>query len=154
MFSTIVVPLDGSETAAQAIPAAKEFASRFGSRVHLVQVVDTGSASLALGANAASGGMTDPAAITGEVDARVEIAKGYLSAVADELTEAGLTADYAVRDGPVGEDIIGSAAETGADLIVMCSHGHTGLRRLVFGSVADHVVRNAPMPVLIIRAAD
>src|SRR3712207_2140828 len=105
MFSTIVVPLDGSETAARAIPTAKEFAARFGSRVRLVQVVDTGSASLALGANAASGGMTDPAAITGEVDARVEIAKGYLSAVVDELAQAGLTADYVVRDGPVGEDI-------------------------------------------------
>ncbi len=153
MFSTIIVPLDGSDTAAQALPPAREMAQRFGSRVRLVQVVDTGSASLALGANAASGGMTDPAAITGEVDARVEVAKGYLSAVVDELTEAGIIADYAIHDGPVAEDIIETAAESGADLIVMCSHGRTGLRRLVFGSVADKVVRNAPMPVLIVRAA-
>jgi nucleotide-binding universal stress UspA family protein len=154
MFSTIVVPLDGSETAAQALPVAKEMARRFGSRLHLVQVVDTGAASLALGANAATGGMTAPTAITGEVEARVEVAKGYLSAVVDQLTDEGITADYAIHDGPVGDDIIGAAAESGADLIVMCSHGHTGLRRLVFGSVADHVVRNAPMPVLIVRAAD
>jgi nucleotide-binding universal stress UspA family protein len=153
MFSTIVVPLDGSDTAAQALPVAKAMAQRFGSRLHLVQVVDTGSASLALGANAASGAMTDPAAITGEVDSRVEIAKGYLSAVVDQLAEEGITADYAVHDGPVGNDIIEAAASTGADLIVMCSHGRTGLRRLVFGSVADHVVRNAPMPVLVVRAA-
>jgi nucleotide-binding universal stress UspA family protein len=154
MFSTIVVPLDGSDTAAQALPTAKEMAQHFGSRVRFVQVVDTGSASLALGANAASGGMSDPATITGEVDARVEVAKGYLSAVVDEFTAAGITADYAIHDGPVAEDIISSAAEAGADLIVMCSHGHTGLRRLVFGSVADKVIRNAPMPVLIVRATD
>jgi nucleotide-binding universal stress UspA family protein len=154
VFSTIVVPLDGSETAAQALPVAKEMAQRFGSRMLFVQVVDTGSASLALGANAASGGMADPASITGEVDARVEVAKSYLSAVVEEMTAADIAAEYAIHDGPVAEDIISSAAEAEADLIVMCSHGHTGLRRLVFGSVADKVIRNAPMPVLIIRATD
>ncbi|MGH2583633.1 MAG: universal stress protein, partial [Dehalococcoidia bacterium] len=141
MFSTILVPLDGSETAAAAVPVAKEMARRFGSRVHLVQVVDTGAASLALGANAAAGALTDPAAITGEVDAQVEVAKGYLSAVVDELAGDGITADYTIHDGPVGDDIVSAAKEGGADLIVMCSHGRTGLRRLVFGSVADHVVR-------------
>ncbi len=152
MFSTLVVPLDGSETAAQALPVARELAHRFNSRVHLVQVVDTGAASLALGANAAAGGMSDPTAITGQLDARVEVAKGYLSAVAEELVGEGIATDYAIHDGPVGKDIIGAAVEAGADLIVMCSHGHTGLRRLVFGSVAEHVVRNAPMPALIVRA--
>ena len=154
MISTILVPLDGSDTAAAALPVAQEMAARFAARVHLVQVVDTGAASLALGANAAAGGLTDPSAITAEVHERVEIAKGYLSAVADQLAEQGVTASYEVQDGPAGQGIIEAAATAGAELIVMCSHGRTGLRRLVFGSVADHVVRHASTPVLVVRMAD
>jgi nucleotide-binding universal stress UspA family protein len=126
-------------------------AKRFGARVHLIQVVNTGGASIALGLNAASGGMSDPTAITGRVDARVEVAKGYLLAVAEQLDADGISADYAIYDGPVGNDIIEGAARVSADLIVMSSHGHSGWRRFVFGSVADHVVRNSPMPVLIVR---
>ena len=153
MFSTIVVPLDGSETAAQALPVATEMAKRFASRVHLIQIVDTGSASLALGANAAAGALTDPAAITGEVNEQVALANAYLTAVADQFAEQGVTADFTIEDGPPAEDIIAAAAGQGADLIVMCSHGRTGLRRLLHGSVAQDVMRNAPMPVLIVRAA-
>ena len=154
MFSTILVPLDGSDTAAAALPVAQEMAARFGARLHLVQAVDTGAASLALGANAATGALTDPSAITAEVSERVEVAKGYLSAVADQLDESGVTASYEVQDGPAGQGIIEAAAAAGAELIVMCSHGRTGLRRLVFGSVADHIVRHAPIPVLVVRAED
>ena len=154
MFSTILVPLDGSDTAAAALPVAQEMASRFGARLYLVQAVDTGAASLALGANAATGALTDPSAITAEVSERVEVAKGYLSAVADQLAERGVTATYEVQDGPAGQGIIEAAAAAEAELIVMCSHGRTGLRRLVFGSVADHVVRHAPVPVLVVRSED
>ena len=154
MFSTIVVPLDGSDAAAAALPVAREMARRFDARLHLVQVVDTGAAALALGANAAAGALTDPSAITGQVDARVEVAKSYLSAVAEQLVDAGLSADYNVQGGSAGNGIIAAAAETGADLIVMSSHGHTGLGRLLLGSVTDHVVRNATTPVVVVRATD
>ena len=152
MFSTILVPLDGSEIGAEAIPAASAMATRFGARVHLLQVVDTGSASLALGANAAAGGVTDPAAITTEVHDRVEVAKAYLAAVAEQLAGEGLETTYEIHDGPEGDGIIEVAATVGAELIVMSSHGRGGLGRLVFGSVADHVVRHATAPVLVVRA--
>jgi nucleotide-binding universal stress UspA family protein len=154
MFQTILLPLDGSETGAQAIPAASEMARRFGGRVHLVQVVDTGTASLALGANAAAGGVTDPAAITGEVNERVEVAKAYLAAVAEQLAGDGIEATYEIHDGPEGDGIVEAAATAGAELIVMSSHGRGGLGRLVFGSVADHVIRHAAAPVMVIRAVE
>jgi nucleotide-binding universal stress UspA family protein len=152
MFSTILVPLDGSEIGAEALPVAIDMAKRFGSRVHLVQVVDTGAASLALGSNAAAGGVTDPAAITGEVNEQVQVAMAYLAAVAEQLANEGLSATYEVRDGPEGDGIIDAGVKVGADLIVMSSHGRSGLRRLVFGSVTDHVIRRAAAPTLVVRA--
>lgn len=154
MFARIVVPLDGSDAAAIALPIAREMARRFDARLHLVQVVDTGAAALALGANAAAGALTDPSAITGQVDARVEVARSYLSAVAEQLVDAGFSAEYDVPAGSAGDGIIAAAADTGADLIVMSSHGHTGLSRLLMGSVTDHVVRNTTTPVLVVRATD
>ena len=153
MFSTILVPLDGSQTAAQAVPVAAEMARRFGARLHLVQVVDTTPASLALGANAAAGGVSDPAAITGEVNEQVTIAKAYLGAVAEELVNDGVRATSEGQDGPAGDGIVEAAANADADLIVLCSHGRSGLRRLVFGSVAQDVARASPVPVLVVRAA-
>jgi nucleotide-binding universal stress UspA family protein len=152
MFSTILVPLDGSETGAEALPVAIDMAKRFGARVHLVQVVDTGTASLALGSNAAAGGVTDPAAITAEVNDQVQVAMAYLGAVAEQLADEGLTATYEVHDGPEGDGIVNVGVKVGADLIVMASHGRGGLGRLVFGSVTDHVIRHTAAPTLVVRA--
>jgi nucleotide-binding universal stress UspA family protein len=152
MFTTILVPMDGSDLAAAALPAAKAIAAKFGSKLVLVTVMVTGAASLALGANAVIGGVTDPAAITTEVDARVEAAKAYLSATVEQLAEENLTAEYEVRAGSPGDGVVDAAQQAGAELIVMSSHGRGGLGRLIFGSVAKHVAGRAPMPVMIIRA--
>src|SRR5262245_41738961 len=103
MFSTILVPMDGSDLAEAALPPAKELASKFDATLVLVTVVETGAATLALGANAAAGAVTDPAAITTGMDARVEAAKAYLSAFAEQLDDEGLHALYEVRDGSPGD---------------------------------------------------
>ena len=154
MFTTILVPLDGSDTAAQALPAARELAKQFASRIVLVEVISTAGASLALGANAATGAMTDPNAITSELDEEVQVAKAYLSAAGEQLAADGISADYEVRDGPPAEGILEAVAAAHADLIVICSHGHGGLRRAIFGSVTDQVLRQSPIPVLIVRATE
>jgi nucleotide-binding universal stress UspA family protein len=152
MFSTILVPLDGSDTGALAVPAAVEMARRFGARLLLLQVIETGRTSFVLGLNAATGGLTDPSAITTEMQARVDTARAYLSAYAEQLGSDGLAVQYEVRDGAPGEAILDAARESGADLIVISSHGRGGLGRFVFGSVTDHTVRNAAVPVLVIHA--
>lgn len=152
MFSTILVPLDGSDTAAAATPVALDLAQRFGGRLLFVQVIETTGASLGLIANAASGGMTDPNVITGEMEARVETAKAYLAATSEQAAKDGVPAAYEVRDGDAAEGIITAAEAAGAELIVICSHGRGGLGRLVFGSVTDHVVQHAATPVLVVRA--
>lgn len=153
MFTKILVPLDGSDVAARAIATATEIARRFGARLLLVTVVGTGDATFALGANAAVGGMTDPAAITGEVAARVAAAQAYLAATAEAIAADGIGSDYEVRDGDEADAIIAAAGAGHADLIVLSSHGHSGLGRAVFGSVTDGVVRRALVPVLVVRAA-
>jgi nucleotide-binding universal stress UspA family protein len=67
-------------------------------------------------------------------------------------TEPGVRIERRLDDGVPAEMIVNAAQETGCDLIVMGTHGRTGLRRLLVGSVAEHVLRQAPCPVLTVRA--
>lgn len=73
---------------------------------------------------------------------------------ADWLREQGLSAEAAVRDGKPGSTIVEEAKEWGADLIVIGSRGHTGLRRLIEGSVSHYVVDHAPCPVEVVHGKE
>jgi nucleotide-binding universal stress UspA family protein len=75
---------------------------------------------------------------------------GDLRAFAAPAAAAGVAADVAVRDGSPGSQILEEARESGADLIVMGTHGRGGFERLVLGSVAEKVLRKAPCPVLTV----
>lgn len=89
--------------------------------------------------------------------ARQEIkdcSKQLTERVADWLREQGLSVETAVRDGESGPAIVAEAKEWGANLIVVGSRGHTGLRRLLEGSVAHYVVDHAHCPVEVIHAKD
>lgn len=151
MYSLILVPLDGSEPAGAALETAAELARRFQARLLLVQVVSLTASTLALGANVAAGGLGDPVAAGMELTAEVDAARAHLSATAEQLAATGLTVDYEVREGAPGQSILDAAAQSDADLIVMGSHGRGALGRIVFGSVAGHVVQHAHMPVLVVR---
>jgi nucleotide-binding universal stress UspA family protein len=76
-----------------------------------------------------------------------------LSEVTGQLAAAGVDAVGALllKDNDAGEAIVDASVRLGCDLIVMSTHGITGVRRAVLGSVADHVVRNARVPVLLCR---
>jgi nucleotide-binding universal stress UspA family protein len=150
MFQKIVVPLDGTDAAARALPYAVELARRFGAALVLVDVVPTRDATLALAADIASGAMTDPALIAAEVSARETAARGYITAVAEDLTAQGLHVSTAVGRGEEGPGVVDVARREGADLIVMAAHGHGPLGRLVFGNVTEDVIHHSPVPVLVI----
>jgi len=77
----------------------------------------------------------------------------YLRAVAAAPAFEGLHVLTTVRSGEAPQEIIASARELGADVIAMTTHGRTGLRRLLFGSVAEAVLRMADVPVFMLRAA-
>jgi nucleotide-binding universal stress UspA family protein len=149
MFEKILVCLDGSELAAQVIPYAAEQASRFKSRVVLLRVV-TGTLAIpptSAGAPAYTGEM-----VAEQIRLEEKEANEYLEGVARSLREKGLDVETAVlRHPPVGEAVVEYAQQNGVDLIALSSHGHSGLGRLVFGSVADHVLRNSGLPLLVIR---
>ncbi len=147
MFQRILVPLDGSDRAERAIPVAARIARASGGSIVFVRVIlppaefGTYSAdrSIAL----------EPAAF----ETHLACATDYLTAVAsnyeNELT--GITVEMDVVSGAASPTILSVARFEQADLIVLCSHGETGLKRWVFGSVAQEAVRHSPVPVLVLN---
>lgn len=154
MYSKILVPLDSSELAEQALPHVVSNAVAHGAAVHLMQVIDPAD-------------MTSPLlrhtleliASVGEID-RTEAIEGwaaaaqdYLDSVAARLREDGVSdvTSNVVRGNPYAL-ISDEARAVSADLIVIASHGRSGLGRAVTGSVADHLIRETPnAAVLVVR---
>lgn len=139
MSRAIVVPLDGSELALGALPLAVAIARAWKARLELVRV------HLAL----ADGETVALAQLDAEIRAREE---EYLARTAADISRGtGLEAETAIAEDPAGAAIADRAAVLHADLIVMTTHGYTGLTRLWLGSVADGVLRHATIPVLLVR---
>jgi nucleotide-binding universal stress UspA family protein len=81
-------------------------------------------------------------------------AEEYLPPIAAELRGRGIDADWEVRHGSPATTILAVAKSWGADLIAMSTHGRSGLGRLLFGSVAEHVLRHADVPVFLMRQTE
>ncbi len=149
MFEKILVCLDGSKLAEQVVPYAAEQAARFGSKVFLVRVV-TGTIAVppdGSGAPAYTAEMVDQ-----QIKLEGEESRSYLEQIAQSLREKGLNPEVTVlRRLPVGEAIVDYARENGIDLIALATHGHSGLGRLLMGSVADHVLKHSGLPMLVMR---
>ena len=153
MYNRILVPLDGSELAEQILPHVEALASRFGATVTILWATDSAASVIAetAGAGMDGGAMLDPTPI---VDAEQDAAVDYLQGVAGRLRGHGLTVSEEHPEGPAAEMIVQRAAELGADLIAMTTHGRGGLGRLVFGSVADRVLRHSTCPLLLVRVRE
>ncbi len=145
MFNRINVPLDGSELAGEALVQAKELAHRLGSGLHLVRVVDAH----VLQNIGATGLSFDYGAVTELVKEEDQDAIAFMDQQVAALKEEGLNVSGAVVHGPVASSIVASAEPD--DLIVMASHGRTGIRRWFLGSVAEGVLREANAPVMLVR---
>jgi nucleotide-binding universal stress UspA family protein len=144
MFSKILVPLDGSVLAEQALAPACRVAERFGGTLLLLRVVTPerttpGLQHLTLRPENVSAISPRPL---------LEEAEAYLAGL--RLPTPGLPVETEVVAGAAPEMIIATAAESGADLIVMSTHGRAGLIRLLYGSVAEAVLRGATVPVLLV----
>ncbi|PYM96145.1 MAG: hypothetical protein DME04_02535 [Candidatus Rokuibacteriota bacterium] len=146
-FRRALVPLDGSRIAEAVLPAFLPMAFPLQIDIVLVRVVVP---------TVQSG----PADETPEAFAAAERAKErklheareYLRVVAAMPLFDGLSVTTRVRTGQAPEQILDAARENDADLIAMTTHGRTGLRRLLFGSVAEAVLRTAHVPVFVLRA--
>jgi nucleotide-binding universal stress UspA family protein len=144
MFKHLLVPVDGSPTAMMAVEKAAGLAKAFGSTVTLVSVVDnypfTG-----LGGDYVFGQVEYVAAATANANAALDKAQAALGA-------QGVTAARQVIEEHVIHDgILGAVKTSGADLVVMGSHGRHGLEKLLLGSVTLRVLGRSPVPVLVVR---
>ncbi len=129
-FLRILVPLDGSETAHRAFPSAIDIAKAAGAEVILLRVVDS---SLREGSE------------------EYERIGRYLNRSADRFTEAGVkTTRLFLTSGEPATTILETLDEERVDLVVMATHGRTGVDRLRLGSVAEEVLRESPCPLLIV----
>ncbi len=146
MFQKILVCLDGSKLAEQILPYAAEQAARFGSSVILFQVVHLANIPAPTGIESVPIAVPDDRLEEAETEA-----KAYLNHLAQPLREKGLNVQYATMIGSPAESIVDYADKNGFGLIALATHGRSGLGRLVFGSVADYVIRKSGLPILLIK---
>ncbi len=144
MIKRILVPLDGSALAERAIPVAARIARASAGSMLFLRVVSTAS-EFGVYMNEPSSLMQE--AITEDLNA----ANDYLSEVSQSQTLAGIEINTGIFTGSAALKIVDIARSQDIDLIVMCSHGESGIRRWVMGSVAHKVVRHSPVPVLVLR---
>ena len=144
MFKHILVPVDGSSTSQAAVGKATELAKAFGSTVTVIYVIDpypfTG-----VGTDFAYGQAEYLSAATAEANTAVHAAK-------DSFTAAGVTVDTSIIEAHTAwRGIVEAGESLQADLIVMGSHGRSGLEKLVLGSVTQAVLSHTKLPVLVTR---
>ena len=144
MFKHILVPIDGSPTAEQAISKALAIAQAFNSAVTLIYVIDP-YAYTGVGTDFASGQAEYLSAITAE-------AQKSIHAATQQFAALGVSANGSVIEGrSIYQSILGAAESVNADLVVMGSHGRRGLQKLVLGSVTAQVLAHAHLQVLVVR---
>ncbi len=140
MYQRALVPLDGSRTAESALLFVLQIAGPLGLDVTLLRVVTPAprAAAVELG----------PAVLENTHHAEAE---AYLAPFATQLRADGIRVATQVRRGEPVDEILACARDSKADLIIMTTHGRTGLARFLFGSVAEAVLRHADVPVLLMR---
>lgn len=148
MFQRVVTPLDGSEAAEIVLDQAVDLARLAETPIHLVRVVD-----LPVAARAAGPGLAiESRALERVMGDERRAADEYLRQAASRIEASGLSVTTERREGFAAREIV-AAAKPG-DLLAIASHGRTGLRRWLLGSVAEEVLRTADCPVLLVRVAD
>jgi nucleotide-binding universal stress UspA family protein len=143
MFERILVPLDGSPVAERAIPAVVRIARAFGGSVIMLSVVAP-----PVSYGKFSSLEAYPKAGT---DEELSLATQYLKTLAQSEHLGGITTEVHTLVGGAAQTIIAAARSLHADLIVLCSHGYTGFQHWMLGSVAEKVIRHAPIPVFVLR---
>ena len=139
MFERILVPTDGGEEAGPVIEKAVDIANRYGATIEAVYVADQRIEEIVPedAKHAVLNAMRDEG----------EDATGAIERVA---ADRGVTINTVVRQGIPHQSILQHAVEHDVDLIVMGTHGRTGLERQIIGSVAERIVRLSPVPVMTV----
>jgi len=148
MYKKVLVTLDGSELSECVLPHVEAFRKGFpGCRVTLLRVVEPVESTVAAHADVIS-----PEQWKAREEALIAEAGDYLKQVTARLDQGGGPVDAKVIAGRVDERIVDYAEQEGVDLIIMATHGRSGVSRWVRGSVADRVLHYAHFPILMVRA--
>ncbi|WP_049902331.1 universal stress protein [Halococcus agarilyticus] len=143
MYERILVPTDGREHSSAAVRHAVDIAGKYGATVHAVFVIDTDTGWLTV----SKADVHDALREVGQ-DASEQALREVETAAAD----AGVELVTDVLEGTPGERILAYAAENDVDLVVMGTHGHSGIERRLLGSVTQHVAGAAQVPVMTVSA--
>lgn len=147
MFKHLLVPLDGSKLAEDALPSARALAEKFDSTITLLRVILPPDVTT----STVGSQMTEVLAMLSEYNQQE--ANAYLHELQKTLRREGHMVQRRVVVGTaVAQVILETATSENIDAIVMSTHGRGGLSRWVFGSIADKVLRQAQIPVLLIRS--
>jgi nucleotide-binding universal stress UspA family protein len=138
----VLVPIDFSDTADRALEYAIALAQQLHARLTLLHVLHLPPLAM--------GDMTTGVPVSA-LDELENDAQQLLQASLDQVQRAGIQVDGLLAHGTPTQTIVDTAGKQGVDLIIMGTHGRTGLTHVLLGSVAEHVVRQAPCPVLVTR---
>jgi len=137
-WGTLLVPTDGSRFSAGSTAKAIGLAKVYGARMKIISIVDVTDEFQAQAPDA--------------VESLVNQARQQVDAVSKKAAESGVHTDSFVREGESYKVITSMAKKQAADMIIMGSHGRTGVKRLFMGSVTEKVIGHAPCPVLVVKA--
>lgn len=137
-FKKVLIATDGSRYSELAKKRAIDFAGSYGGDLVAVSAVDVPSELYAESPKT--------------VEELVKKARSYVEAIKNEAGQTGIKTEVIVREGEAYRVITDTARETGANIIVMGSHGRTGLKRLLMGSVTEKVIGHTPCPVLVVKS--
>lgn len=159
MYRNIVVPLDGSDFSRAAIPYAVTLAAASDAAIELVSAVDSvgmlSGGTIATGAPAYGSGIEIPTAGPALVEAARRQREDALTDAAEAVRGAsGATVRWELLDGEPSEAVAAHVERSGADLVVMSTHGRGGLERAWLGSIADRLIRRIAVPLLLVRPGE
>lgn len=143
MFTRILIPTDGSEAVTPAVEAALNLATTYDATLHVLFIVDQPIAVSGTGE-----GFTSLDDLLDELEEQGHYAIEDITA---EAHAQGVETETTVQRGNPYEDILSYASDNDIDLIVMGTHGRTGVKRALLGSVTERVVRHAKIPVLTVH---
>jgi nucleotide-binding universal stress UspA family protein len=148
MYKHILVTLDGTPRSEAVVPHAIDVAKSMRSAITLLRVVDAVAADWG-----ERGAMGKAQAETTIRSMFADQAQTYLERVAHEIARADVRVHTLVKQGPPARQIITAAKEVDADAIAMSTHSRRGLNRLMFGSVAEQVLHETHLPVILVRSS-
>lgn len=144
-IQTILLPTDFSDCGNYALTYAAFLARKFAASVICVHVIEP------IVPTVGYSGMTEPLPIADISEQLEDSAERELPKIAECEECAGLEVEEVIVHGEAASEIVRVAKERNVDLIVLASHGRTGLGRILFGSTAEAVVRHASCPVLVVK---